>query len=371
MDSTPGLHGRLTDMRHIRHERQFDTITLSCDVGGTNISVGAVGRVGRHFELLGQLRFPTQEQTGLLEPLRSAREEFSALSDGFDYCCISGAGPIYGNRCHLSNVPWAIDGDRLGEALSLPTRIINDFAAISYGVPLLNVEDPEQITEIPHPGRDVTPRAGDDRRLYAVLGAGTGLGVGYLVGFRTRLEAFPSEGGHILFGPFDEITREFHAFLTERRGNLLGSELFVSGQGIVNAVAFFRESGRLSDRAIAGLKGVEQAELPAAVAYLAKEDESCADIMRMFVRMYAKVAANVTLTFLPSQGLYLAGGIASKNEGWFLEGDRFMKAFEAVYKESLVDTLRNTPVYIVNDYAISLYGAAHAAYWILDNHSKE
>lgn len=358
-------------MRHIRHERQFDTVTLSCDVGGTNISVGAVGRVGRHFELLGQRRFPTQGQSGLLEPLRSAMAEFSTLSDGFDYCCISGAGPIYGNRCHLSNVSWEIDGDRLGEALSLPTRIINDFAAISYGVPLLNVEDPEQITEIPHPGREMTPQAGEERRLYAVLGAGTGLGVGYLVGGRRRLEAFPSEGGHILFGPFDELTREFHAFLSERRGDLLGSELFVSGQGIVNALTFFRESGRLSQRALEELKGVEEAELPAAVAHLAEEEESCAEIMRMFVRMYAKVAANVTLTFLPTQGLYLAGGIASKNGRWFLQEDRFMKAFEAVYKESLVDTLRNTPVYIVNDYAISLYGAAHAAYWLLDNHSKE
>lgn len=355
-------------MRHIRHERQFDTLTLSCDVGGTNISVGAVGRVGRHFELLGQRRFPTREQRGLLKPLKAAAQEFSSLSDSFDYCCISGAGPIYGNRCHLSNVSWDIDGDALGEALSTPTKVINDFAAISYGVPLLNVEDPEQITEIPHPGREVTPQADDKRRLYAVLGAGTGLGVGYLIGGENRLEAFPSEGGHILFGPFDEISREFHAYLTQRRGDLLGSELFVSGQGLANAAAFYRESGRLSDRARRELESVEESKIPAAVARLAEEDESCAEIMRMFVRMYAKVAANVTLTFLPTQGLYLAGGIASKNEGWLLKENRFMSAFEAVYKNSLVETLKNTPVYIVNDYAISLYGAAHAAYWMLDNY---
>jgi glucokinase len=229
------------------------------------------------------------------------------------------------------------------------------------------VEDPEQITEIPHPGRKVTPQSQDQRRLYAVLGAGTGLGVGYLIGGENRLEAFPSEGGHILFGPFDELTREFHAFLTERRGELLGSELFVSGQGLVNAVAFFEASGRLSERARKELQGVREPKMPAAVASLAEEDESCADIMRMFVRMYAKVAANVALTFLPTQGLYLAGGIASKNERWLLEEDRFVRAFERVYKNSLVDTLKNTPIYIVNDYAISLYGAAHAAYWILDN----
>ncbi|MFW6339123.1 MAG: glucokinase [Alkalispirochaetaceae bacterium] len=355
-------------MRHIRHERQFDTITLSCDVGGTNISVGAVGRVGRHFELLGQRRFATKEQDGLLPPLREAIGGFSELSEGFDYCCISGAGPVYGNRCHLSNVPWEIDGEALGRQLSLPTKIINDFAAISYGVPLLNVQDPEQITPIPHPEGPIAPNADDRRRLYAVLGAGTGLGVGYLVGGEGYLEAFPSEGGHALFGPFDELSREFHGFLTERRGELLGSELFVSGQGIANAVSFFRETGRLSDSAVKSLEKAGSNALPAKVAELAESDESCAEIMRLFVRMYAKVAANVTLTFLPTQGLYLAGGITSKNQRWLLEEHRFMRAFEAVYKDSLVDTLKNTPVYIVNDYAISLYGAAHAAYWLLDHH---
>ena len=368
MDNTPGSYGRLALMRHIRHERQFDTITLSCDVGGTNISVGAVGRVGRHFELLGQRRFATKEQSGLQEPLQQAIESFSELSEGFDYCCISGAGPVYGNRCHLSNVPWEIDGDELTRRLSLPTKIINDFAAISYGVPLLNVEDPQQITPLPHPEGGIALRSEDQRRLYAVLGAGTGLGVGYLVGGEGYLEAFPSEGGHVLFGPFDELSREFHDFLTRTRGDLLGSELFVSGQGIANAVEFFRATDRLTPEAARVLDKVPSNTLPAKVAELSEEDESCAEVMRLFVRMYAKVAANVTLTFLPTQGLYLAGGIASKNQHWLLEEHRFIRAFEAVYKDSLVDTLKNTPVYIVNDYAISLYGAAHAAYWILDHH---
>ena len=89
--------------------------------------------------------------------------------------------------------------------------------------------------------------------------------------------------------------------------------------------------------------------------------------MKLFVRMYAKVASNVALTLLPTQGLYLAGGIVSKNADWFLRQGEFISAFETVYKESLVDTLRNIPVYIVNDYAISLYGAAHAAYWLLNH----
>lgn len=352
-------------MRHIRHERQFDTVTLSCDVGGTNISIGAVGRVGRNFVLLDQYRFPTREQKSLEEPLAAAREKLLSTVDRFDYLAVSGAGPVHDNRCRLSNVPWEIDGQRLSGSFDLPTRVINDFTAISYGVPLLDVTDTEQITKIPHSG-DLAEQGNPDRRVYAVVGAGTGLGVGYLIGTRKRLYAFPSEGGHALFGPFDELTRELYAWMVEGFGDLLDSELFVSGQGIANITRFYLATGRLTPAARGSLENLDSRELPARVAELAYEDESCREIMELFVRMYAKVAANVALTFLPTHGLYLAGGIVSKNEHWFTRSRSFVEAFESVYKESLVDTLRKTPVYIVKDYAISLYGAAHAAYWLLD-----
>ncbi|MFP4331276.1 MAG: glucokinase [Spirochaetaceae bacterium] len=352
-------------MRHIRHERQFDTITLSCDVGGTNTSIGAVGRVGRRFELIDQLRLSTRDQTSLESPLRDGIDRFKSKVDYFDYLCVSGAGPVRENRCRLSNVSWEIDGDALSSSLGIPATVINDFTAISYGVPLLDVTDPGQITPIPRSGDEKRSRS-KGRRVYAVVGAGTGLGVGYLIGTKKRLEAFPSEGGHTLFGPFDGITREFYDYLTRRYGELLDTELFVSGQGIANLADFYRESGRLTGEAKRALDGVERVDVPARVADLAVEDESARQIMEVFVSMYGKVAANVALTFLPTEGLYLAGGIASKNEGWFTKSDTFTRAFEGVYKNSLVDTLRQTPVYIIKDYAISLYGAAHAAYWILD-----
>ena len=81
----------------------------------------------------------------------------------------------------------------------------------------------------------------------------------------------------------------------------------------------------------------------------------------MFIRLYARVAADAATTFLPSGGIFLAGGIAAKNEGRFLRDNRFMETFEKAYRGHIRSILASTPVMIVKDYSISLYGAANAA----------
>ncbi|MBK7294754.1 MAG: glucokinase [Holophagaceae bacterium] len=59
-------------------------------------------------------------------------------------------------------------------------------------------------------------------------------------------------------------------------------------------------------------------------------------------------------------GLFLAGGIAAKNAPHFVEDPRFMARFERNYRAHLDLLTRATPVFLVHDYDLSLYGAAHA-----------
>ena len=84
-------------------------------------------------------------------------------------------------------------------------------------------------------------------------------------------------------------------------------------------------------------------------------------VMELFVKMYARYASTAALFFLPLGGLYLAGGIAAKNERWFVDDHRFMKTFECNYNERVRPLLAATPVHLITDYDVSLYGAAHAA----------
>ena len=97
------------------------------------------------------------------------------------------------------------------------------------------------------------------------------------------------------------------------------------------------------------------------VARAAGTDALCAASMDMFVKLYARVAADHVTSFLPPGGVFLAGGIPAKNEERFLGGGRFMSMFEGSYAAHVRSILAKTPVLIVKDYSISLYGAANAA----------
>ena len=76
--------------------------------------------------------------------------------------------------------------------------------------------------------------------------------------------------------------------------------------------------------------------------------------------LYARVCADLCAVFLPTGGLFLAGGIAAKNAPHFVEDPRFMARFERNYRAHLDLLTRATPVFLVHDYDLSLYGAAHA-----------
>ncbi|HEY9053629.1 MAG TPA: glucokinase, partial [Rectinemataceae bacterium] len=76
--------------------------------------------------------------------------------------------------------------------------------------------------------------------------------------------------------------------------------------------------------------------------------------------------SSLCAVFLPSGGVYLAGGISSKNESFFLENNRFMRAFERNYAPHIRETLSSLPVMIVRNYSVSLVGAANAAIQLSD-----
>jgi glucokinase len=141
-----------------------------------------------------------------------------------------------------------------------------------------------------------------------------------------------------------------------------GTEPFVSGQGIANIYNYLKDGKKLVIDGV--LKEIDQAkdeDKPALISQNAKDNQVCRDIMKLFVKMYGSFAGSLAVIFMPFGGVYLAGGIATKNEWLFLENNLFMKNFERNYNPNIRPLLKKIPVYIVRDYSISLYGAANAA----------
>jgi glucokinase len=342
----------------------YDAVILAGDIGGTNTNLALIGKKGGTFTLLMDRHYRTKEEPSLVEPLGRFLEEAAREHRGLapELCCISGAGPVVDERIVLTNAPWAIDAKAVVSAFSIPTTLINDFMAVSYGVILLDPANPEQITRLPH-GDGSLPEPQPGVRL--VVGAGTGLGVGYVVKVRSKVEAFPSEGGHVTLPVYDDESRGFQAWLEGSYNFAPGAEAGVSGQGIANIFAYLAEreaaSGSLPGPAAREILETEPAERPALVASASGSDPLCAKAMDMFVKLYARVAADHTASFLPAGGVFLAGGIPAKNEEFFLQGGRFMSMYEKSYAKHIRAILAKTPVMIVKDYSISLYGAANAA----------
>jgi glucokinase len=337
---------------------------LAGDIGGTNTSLALVRDDEGQFSIRSRRVYPTQELSSLSEAIRDALEAFRAELGSLDIqaSCLSIAGPVVDNRCVPTNISWSLDGREIEKEFGFRTLVINDFTAICYGIPLLNPDDPSELTPLPHPGgtspipTEYLPGVG----VQAVVGAGTGLGVGYLIAEQSRILALPAEGGHVDYAPFDDITLQLRNWMAEKLKEAPEPEMFISGIGIANLFRFMREARNADSEILRRIEELPDAEKPQAISAAADEDETCAQIMTMLVRMYARVAHNLALGYIPKKGLFLAGGIAAKNKRWFLEDDRFMKAFLHNYQPTIRPVLDNIPVYIVEDYKISLYGAAHA-----------
>ncbi|MEB3274747.1 MAG: glucokinase [Prochlorothrix sp.] len=270
--------------------------------------------------------------------------------------CFAIAGPVVHNTCKLTNLSWSLTGNRLAQDLHLESvQLINDFAAVGYGV--LGLGD----------GDLCALQAGDrdPKAPIAVIGAGTGLGEAFLVPTGEQHQVFATEGGHSSFAPRSPLEVELLQYLKHHHGiSRVSVERVVSGQGIVAIYQFLRDQQKRPEdsRIAAGVRQWEQEATnaktvdPAAIiAQSADRDPLCQEAMALFVSAYGAEAGDMALKLLPYGGLYLAGGIAAKNLALMRSG-LFMDAFQA--KGRVSHMLDRVPVQIVLNPEVGLIGAA-------------
>jgi len=349
----------------IEEDRSWEHLIIAGDVGGTNTNIAVVGKKGSAFDIILECVFPSDQVQVFLDTVEETVAQFQTRFKDLPLsaCCISAAGVVQDNYCKMTNQDWGVDGKAISAKFGIPTELINDFTAISYGLPLLDVNNPEQIAVLAHPD-GTTPEATGSVR--AVAGAGTGLGVGFLINHRGQYHACPSEGGHMDLAPYNEETKAIHDFMTKRLGKAPGFEPLVSGMGLTNLFYYFTEvKGVELSPVLQDIADTEDRQKPPKIAMGASKDPVCRQIMDQFIDFYGRVASNICAILLPSAGFYLAGGIVSKNLPYFVEGNRFMKSFEQNYAPHIRKFLKTVPVYVIKDYSISLYGAANAGYSLL------
>jgi glucokinase len=250
--------------------------------------------------------------------------------------CFGLAGPVAGRVADLTNLPWRVDANELQSLCHIErVELLNDFQAAALGIDALAAED----LIVLHPGEF---DAGGNR---LVVGAGTGLGVAPVVQCDGMFWPQPGEGGHMDFAPTDRQQQAILDWCWSFWPHL-SYERLLSGAGLAMLYAYFADLPRENQQAWLAAPMIQP---------LAEQgDEAARRALATFVRIYGAYVGNVALLWPARAGVYIAGGIASKIEGWMCDG-AFLQALHD--KGRMRALVAKMPVYLVKDEFLGLKGA--------------
>jgi glucokinase len=246
------------------------------------------------------------------------------------------ATALDGDWVELTNSHWRFSRQALMRSLDLETlRLLNDFEALALSLPHLQ---PSQVRA----HADV-PRA---QGVLAVIGPGTGLGVGGVVQTQHGWTALPGEGGHATLAATDEQEAQVLAEV-RRHFEHVSAERLLSGIGLP-----------VLHRAVCALAGVPAQDLTApqiVEAGMQGADPLCERTLDLFCALLGSFAGNVALTLGARGGVYIGGGIVPRLGERFFKS-RFREKFEA--KGRFRGYLAGVPTAVITDTLAALTGAA-------------
>lgn len=263
---------------------------LVADIGGTNARFAiAYGSAESGFRLDEVRRLKNED----FEDMRAAAHAYleSCESDRPRRACVAVAGPVSQDQIRLTNSNWKFRPDELAAELGLDYLLpVNDFAAQARGAPLT----PKADIALLNPGQpDATAPA-------AVLGPGTGLGLGLLIPRRDGIIVVPTEGGHAGFAPRTNEEVAVGQFIADEYG-YVSWERLLSGRGLVNI-----------HRALCHLDGETwPGHRPEDITSeaISEPDSMSRRVVDLFCAVLGAYAGDVAVLAGARGGIYLGGGI--------------------------------------------------------------
>lgn len=321
-------------------------MVLGGDVGGTNARLAVVELDGRTARVSRERKYRSRDYPGLAPIVRRFCEEEGTRPDR---ACFGIACPVVGDDCTAPNLPWTINARQLAADIEIPrVAIINDFVAVGYGIESLGPSDLVTLQEgKPEPQGPI-----------ALIGAGTGLGQGFLLWEKDYYRVLASEGGHGDFAPRGTLQADCLQFL-RREFDHVSWERLLSGPGMVNTYRYLLAAAVAPEQA--AVRTEMGQEDPAAVIVrhaLDRTDGLSERALDLFCEVLGAQAGNLALTVVATGGVYLGGGIAPRLVEPLGTGP-FLTAFRD--KGRLSGLLSRIPVHVIMSPNVALLGAAAVA----------
>ena len=170
---------------------------LLADIGGTNARFALADTTAAAPLLEGSVReYAVADFASLPDAARHYLDESGARVSS---AVMAVAGRVDGDEARITNHPWVISIRRTCAALQLQRmRLVNDFTAQSMAILALQPHDVVALGGAKW--LDGRGERGNDRT-FAVIGPGTGLGVGGLLIRGRQPYPLSTEGGHVDFAP--------------------------------------------------------------------------------------------------------------------------------------------------------------------------
>jgi glucokinase len=311
---------------------------LVADIGGTNVRFALTDVDASRVSFDSARKYPTKDHSDIADAARAYLKELHF--DGAIAGLVFGvAGPVQHGAIHLTNAGWTISEDDLRSKLKIPfARVVNDFETLAEAVPEFEAQDLKQIGPLPFLNR----RTGT----MAIIGPGTGLGIGGLIRSNDATLPLVTEGGHANFAPVDDLEIRMLQILLKKYGRV-SNERILSGPGLQNIHAAMSE---IEGRAAADIA-------PEDITRTAREKPASfeAKVFGRFCAILGSVAGNTALGMGARGGVLIAGGILPDAADFFRASD-FRKRFED--KGRFADYMKAIPTALIVDEHAGLRGAA-------------
>lgn len=311
---------------------------LVADVGGTHVRFALVDTSAADALVDGSTRrYWAADFASFADAVRRFLDESGAHPRS---AVIAAAGLRIDGEVRLTNLPWIISRREIERDFGfVRASLINDFAAMALCIPLLRPADLRLIGAMPPPRFDANAA-----QTFAVVGPGTGLGVGALLVRDGALHALETEGGHASLAPGNDEEIEILRRLIARFGRV-SHERVLCGSGLVNLY-----------ETLCAMNGVAAScSTPEQITAAADTNPICRRTMERFCELLGALAGDLALTFGAWDGVFLTGGLAPHLSPW-IEAGAFRRRFED--KGRLGAAVARVPTAVVLHPEAGLLGAA-------------